>query len=165
MKNNRSTCPLVNILDILGDRWSFVVIRDIFNGKKSFREFLSSPEKISTSVLTSRLQLMERAGIVQHVLSKKDKKVKHYYLTDKGIDLFPVLYEMVYWSKRNFDLSFPDLSIKWFNKYENFPSDTVVKENKDPLGRYYANYEIVPIDDNYPKYITTNKEKFSYIIK
>ena len=39
------------------------------------------------------------------------------------------------------------------------------KENKDPLGRYYANYEIVPIDDNYPKYITTNKEKFSYIIK
>ena len=131
MKNNRSTCPLVNILDILGDRWSFVVIRDIFNGKKSFREFLSSPEKISTSVLTSRLQLMERAGIVQHVLSKKDKKVKHYYLTDKGIDLFPVLYEMVYWSKRNFDLSFPDLSIKWFNKYENFPSDTVVKENKE----------------------------------
>ena len=131
MKNNRSTCPLVNILDILGDRWSFVVIRDIFNGKKSFREFLSSPEKISTSVLTSRLQLMERAGIVQHVLSKKDKKVKHYYLTDKGIDLFPVLYEMVYWSKRNFDLSFPDLSIKWFNKYDNFQSDTVVKENKE----------------------------------
>ena len=131
MKNNRSTCPLVNILDILGDRWSFVVIRDIFNGKKSFREFLSSPEKISTSVLTSRLQLMERAGIVQHVLSKKDKKVKHYYLTDKGIDLFPVLYEMVYWSKRNFDLSFPDLSIKWFNKYDNFPSDTVVEENKE----------------------------------
>ena len=42
---------------------------------------------------------------------------------------------------------------------------SVVKENKDPLGRYYANYEIVPIDDNYPKYITTNKEKFSYIIK
>ena len=131
MKNNRSTCPLVNILDILGDRWSLVVIRDIFNGKKSFREFLSSPEKISTSVLTSRLQLMERAGIAQHVLSKKDKKVKHYYLTDKGIDLFPVLYEMVYWSKRNFDLAFPDLSIKWFNKYDNFPSDTVVKENKE----------------------------------
>ena len=131
MKNNRSTCPLVNILDILGDRWSFVVIRDIFNGKKSFREFLSSQEKISTSVLTSRLQLMERAGIVQHVLSKKDKKVKHYYLTDKGIDLFPVLYEMVYWSKRNFDLAFPDLSIKWFNKYDNFPSDTVVEENKE----------------------------------
>ena len=74
---------------------------------------------------------MERAGIVQHVLSKKDKKVKHYYLTDKGIDLFPVLYEMVYWSKRNFDLSFPDLSIKWFNKYDNFQSDTVVKENKE----------------------------------
>ena len=131
MKNNRSTCPLVNILDILGDRWSLVVIRDIFNGKKSFREFLSSPEKISTSVLTSRLQLMELAGIIQHVLSKKDKKVKHYYLTDKGIDLFPVLYEMVYWSKRNFDLAFPDLSIKWFNKYDNFPSDTVVEENKE----------------------------------
>lgn len=131
MKNNRSNCPLVNILDILGDKWSLVVIRDIFQGKKSFADFLNSPEKISTSVLTSRLKLMERAGIAQHVLSKKDKKVKFYYLTDLGIDLFPILYEMVYWSKRNFDKSFHELSVKWFNQYDNFPTDEVVRENQD----------------------------------
>ena len=122
---------MVNILDLLGDRWSLVVIRDIFSGKKSFADFLNSPEKISTSVLTSRLKLMERAGITQHVLSKKDKKVKFYYLTDLGIDLFPIIYEMVHWSKRNFDKSFHDLAIKWFDRYNNLPADKVVKENQE----------------------------------
>jgi DNA-binding HxlR family transcriptional regulator len=81
---------LVNVLDILGDKWSLVVVRDIFNGKKSFGDFLTSPEKISTSVLTTRLQLLERTGIAQHILPKSDKKVKLYFLTDRGIDLFPI---------------------------------------------------------------------------
>jgi len=121
---------LVNALDILGDKWSLVVVRDIFNGKKSFGEFLESPEKISTSVLTNRLQLLERAGITQHILSTKDKKVKWYYLTDRGIDLFPILYEMIYWSKRNLDEEFHPLSKEWFKKYESWTPEQTVIENK-----------------------------------
>jgi len=101
MNKNRSSCPLVNILDIIGDKWSLVIIRDIFVAKKSYGEFLSSPENISTSVLASRLQLLEKAGLIKHRLSISDKKVKLYYLTDKGIDLYPILYEMFNWSKRN----------------------------------------------------------------
>ncbi|MEC7124476.1 MAG: helix-turn-helix domain-containing protein, partial [Bacteroidota bacterium] len=89
MKNNRSSCPLVNILDILGDKWSLIIVRDIFYGKKSYGEFLASPENISTSVLASRLQLLERADLIKHRLSLSDKKVKFYYLTDRGIDLYP----------------------------------------------------------------------------
>ena len=130
MKTNRSSCPLVNTLDILGDKWSLVVVRDIFNGKKSFGEFLESPEKISTSVLTNRLQLLERAGITQHILSTKDKKVKWYYLTDRGIDLFPILYEMIYWSKRNVDQEFHPLSKEWFKKYESWTPEQTIIENK-----------------------------------
>ena len=130
MKTNRSSCPLVNTLDILGDKWSLVVVRDIFNGKKSFGEFLESPEKISTSVLTNRLQLLERAGITQHILSTKDKKVKWYYLTDRGIDLFPILYEMIYWSKRNLDQEFHPLSKEWFKKYESWTPEQTIIENK-----------------------------------
>ena len=73
----------------------------MFNGKKTFGDFLSSPEKISTSVLTSRLELLKSYQIIDSVPDLKDQKVKKYYLTDKGIDLFPVMYEMFYWSMRN----------------------------------------------------------------
>ena len=131
MKNNRSSCPLVNILDILGDKWSLVVVRDIFNGKKAFGEFLESPEKISTSVLTSRLQLLERSGIAQHILSKSDKKVKFYFLTDRGIDLFPILYEMVYWSKRNLDREFHPFSKEWFKRHENHTAEEIILEKQN----------------------------------
>ena len=131
MKNNRSSCPLVNILDILGDKWSLVVVRDIFNGKKAFGEFLESPEKISTSVLTSRLQLLERAGIAQHILSKSDKKVKFYFLTDRGIDLFPILYEMVYWSKRNLDREFHPFSKDWFKRHETHTAEEIILEKQN----------------------------------
>ncbi len=131
MKNNRSSCPLVNILDILGDKWSLVVVRDIFNGKKAFGEFLESPEKISTSVLTSRLQLLERAGIAQHILSKSDKKVKFYFLTDRGIDLFPILYEMVYWSKRNLDREFHPIAKEWFKRHENHSQEEIILEKQN----------------------------------
>jgi len=75
----------------------------MFNGKKTFGDFLGSPERISTSVLTSRLELLKSYQIIDSVPDLKDQKVKRYYLTDKGIDLFPVMYEMFYWSMRNFN--------------------------------------------------------------
>ena len=75
----------------------------MFNGKKTFGDFLGSPERISTSVLTSRLELLKSYEIIDSVPDLKDQKVKKYYLTDKGIDLFPLMYEMFYWSMRNFN--------------------------------------------------------------
>ena len=90
-------------MDVLGDKWSIIIVRDMFNGKKTFGDFLGSPERISTSVLTSRLELLKSYLIIDSVPGLKDQKVKRYYLTDKGIDLFPVMYEMFYWSMRNFN--------------------------------------------------------------
>ena len=130
MKNNRSSCPLVNILDILGDKWSLIIVRDIFHGKKSYGEFLASPENISTSVLASRLQLLERAGLIKHRLSLSDKKVKFYYLTDRGIDLYPILYEMSYWSKRNLDKEFFPIAEQWFKRYKSINSIEAIKDNQ-----------------------------------
>ena len=127
---NRSDCPLVNILDILGDKWSLVIVRDIFVGKKSYSEFLTSPENISTSVLASRLQLLERAGLIKHRLSVSDKKVKFYYLTDRGIDLYPILYEMSYWSKRNLDKEFFPIAEQWFKRYKSINSIEAIKDNQ-----------------------------------
>ena len=130
MKNNRSSCPLVNILDILGDKWSLIIVRDIFHGKKSYGEFLASPENISTSVLASRLQLLERADLIKHRLSLSDKKVKFYYLTDRGIDLYPILYEMSYWSKRNLDKEFFPIEEQWFKRYKSINSIEAIKDNQ-----------------------------------
>ncbi|MEC8402832.1 MAG: helix-turn-helix domain-containing protein [Bacteroidota bacterium] len=130
MKNNRSSCPLVNILDILGDKWSLIIVRDIFHGKKSYGEFLASPENISTSVLASRLQLLERADLIKHRLSLSDKKVKFYYLTDRGIDLYPILYEMSYWSKRNLDKEFFPIAEQWFKRYKSINSIDAIKDNQ-----------------------------------
>ena len=90
-------------MDVLGDKWSIIIVRDMFNGKKTFGDFLGSPERISTSVLTSRLELLKSYEIIDSVPDLKDQKVKRYYLTDKGIDLFPLMYEMFYWSMRNFN--------------------------------------------------------------
>lgn len=130
MKNNRSSCPLVNILDILGDKWSLIIVRDIFHGKKSYGEFLASPENISTSVLASRLKLLERADLIKHRLSLSDKKVKFYYLTDRGIDLYPILYEMSYWSKRNLDKEFFPIAEQWFKRYKSINSIEAIKDNQ-----------------------------------
>ena len=130
MKNNRSSCPLVNILDILGDKWSLIIVRDIFHGKKSYGEFLASPENISTSVLASRLQLLEKADLIKHRLSLSDKKVKFYYLTDRGIDLYPILYEMSYWSKRNLDKEFFPIAEQWFKRYKFTNSIEAIKDNQ-----------------------------------
>ena len=130
MKNNRSSCPLVNILDILGDKWSLIIVRDIFHGKKSYGEFLASPENISTSVLASRLRLLERADLIKHRLSLSDKKVKFYYLTDRGIDLYPILYEMSYWSKRNLDKEFFPIAEQWFKRYKSINSIEAIKDNQ-----------------------------------
>ena len=87
----------------MGDKWSIIIVRDIFNGKKTFGDFLGSPERISTTVLTSRLEFLKLHQIIDSVPDLRDQKVKRYYLTDKGIDLFPVMYEMFYWSMRNFN--------------------------------------------------------------
>jgi DNA-binding HxlR family transcriptional regulator len=130
MKDNRSSCPLVNILDIIGDKWSLVIVRDIFAGKKSYGEFLASPENISTSVLASRLQLLEVAGLIKHLLSISDKKVKLYYLTDKGIDLYPILYEMFNWSKRNLDKEFFPAAEQWFKRYKSINSIEAIMDNQ-----------------------------------
>ena len=102
----------------------------MFLGKKTFGDFLSSPERISTSVLTSRLDLLKSHQIIDSVLDFKDKKMKVYYLTDKGIDLFPVMYEMFYWGMRNFNTGIvlrPE-GIVNFMGVKGMSSDQVINE-------------------------------------
>ena len=91
---------------------------------------MESPEKISTSVLANRLKLMENKGIAKHILSIEDKKVKWYYLTDRGIDLYPLLYEMVYWSESNFD-TVQQISKDWFKRDQTFTTEKTITFNQN----------------------------------
>jgi DNA-binding HxlR family transcriptional regulator len=97
----RSRCPISTALDIFGDRWTLLVIRDLlFNGKSTYGEFLDSEEKIATNILADRLALLEVAGIILKEKHPASKAKVLYRLTQKGIDLIPVLVEIISWSER-----------------------------------------------------------------
>lgn len=99
MEYFRSNCPINLALEVFGDKWSLVIIRDImFEGKRNFREFLRSEEKIASNILADRLAMLEKEGIISKT-SDPDHKQKYIYrLTSKGIDLLPVMIEIGAWS-------------------------------------------------------------------
>jgi len=98
-KERRSDCPISYVLDIFGDRWTFLVIRDLLlKGKKTYGEFVTSDEKIATNILASRLVLLEEEGIISKEKDPTKGSRILYILTQKGIDLLPVLIEMMKWS-------------------------------------------------------------------
>ena len=103
----RSNCPVAITLDLVGDRWTLVVLRDLLVGKTRFSQFLESPERIATNVLTDRLALMERSGLVEKTLYQARPKRYEYRLTVKGEALLPVLQDMARWANRFVPCSFP----------------------------------------------------------
>ena len=96
----RSACPLSCSLEVIGDRWTMLVLRDLLIGKKRFGEFLESPEKISTNILSDRLGRMEETGLVESRLYSRRPKRFEYTLTDKGKGLLPVMQELCRWGNR-----------------------------------------------------------------
>jgi DNA-binding HxlR family transcriptional regulator len=101
----RSDCPLSCSLDIWGDKWSLLIIRDMmFLNKNTYGDFLKSDEGIATNILASRLQGLEESKIIEK-LDHPGSKVKILYrLTQKGIDLLPILVEMYLWSDKYFTI-------------------------------------------------------------
>jgi DNA-binding HxlR family transcriptional regulator len=98
----RSHCAVNYGVEIFGDRWSLLIIRDIvFAGKKTYGQFLKSEERIATNVLASRLALLEEQGILSRAPSPDDKRKDFYTLTEKGLDLIPVMLNIVLWSARH----------------------------------------------------------------
>lgn len=99
----RSECVICNVLELFGDKWTFLVIRDLFTfNKHEFKEFLNSPEHIATNVLTDRLKKLLATGIVREIPHPENRSRKLYYLTEKGKDLFPILAEMAKWGAKHF---------------------------------------------------------------
>ena len=98
----RSPCPIAGALDILGDAWTLLVLRDLlFYDKHRFAEFLDSPEKISTNILAERLKRLENGGLIERRRYQDRPPRDEYYLTARGHDLLPVLRELTKWGKQH----------------------------------------------------------------
>ena len=97
----RSGCPVSVSLELLGDRWSLLIVRDLMvRGYRTFKEFRDSGEGIATNVLSDRLKRLAAAGIVTAETSERDGRRVDYRLTEKGIDLAPVVLELLIWAAR-----------------------------------------------------------------
>jgi DNA-binding HxlR family transcriptional regulator len=96
----RSPCPIAIALDILGDKWTLIVLRDLFMGKRPYGAFLESPEKIPTNILAERLKRLVAEGLVERRPYQSRPVRYEYSLTDKGMRLLPVLQELCRWSNR-----------------------------------------------------------------
>lgn len=101
MEKNRSDCPISCSLDVFGDKWSLLIIRDIMlRGKVSYSEFLASEEKIATNILVSRLHTLESEKILVKEVSPANKSKFVYSLTPKGADLLPIIVELMDWGAK-----------------------------------------------------------------
>jgi DNA-binding HxlR family transcriptional regulator len=102
----RSSCPISSSLDIWGDKWSLLIIRDLMFSKQStYGDFLKSEEKIATNILANRLQMLEENGLIAKLDHPESKAKVLYKLTQKGIDLFPVMVEMNLWAEKYLELT------------------------------------------------------------
>ena len=99
-------CACKVSLDIFGDRWSLIIVRDLFRGKNTYSQFLNeSAERIASNVLSDRLKKLVEFEIINYRVNPLDRKIKEYYLTDRGVDLYNIIYELQCWTIDNVDFN------------------------------------------------------------
>ncbi len=102
IKKFRSSCLIASALDLIGDKWSLLLIRDmLLHKKKTYKELVASEEGIATNLLSTRLKLLESLEVITKRKLPTNKKENIYLLTDKGMDLAPIILEIVVWSDKH----------------------------------------------------------------
>ena len=113
-------CPVVFTVDILGDNWSLVILRDLLlNGKSHFREFRASDEGIASNILSKRLEDMVAEGLITKEIDPANKSAAIYRPTQKALDLLPMLFELIKWGVKynpEVDTSDPGLQMLFTNQ-------------------------------------------------
>ena len=98
----RCDCPVTSALDVIGDKWTLVVVKlMLLEQKKTFKEFSESDESIAPSILSNRLKMLEKMGFIVKEKLPDNQKTNHYFLTEKGLSLTPVVIELALWSHNN----------------------------------------------------------------
>lgn len=94
----RSSCPVSTSLDVLGDKWTLLILRDmLFAGKSTYGQFLQSAEKVATNILADRLAVLEAQGILTKAVAADKKSKFTYRLTEKGVAIVPIIVELILW--------------------------------------------------------------------
>jgi len=105
---HRSGCPVNISLEVFGDRWSLLIVRDLMvRGFRTFKQFEEAGEGIATNMLSDRLKKLQDSGIIIAEVDEEDRRIVNYRLTEKGIDLAPVLLELLIWGARHEDTGAP----------------------------------------------------------
>jgi len=124
-------CACKVSLDYLGDKWILVIIRDLFRKRFTFSQFMyDSDEKIATNILTDRLKKLRSQHIIDFRLNDKNKKIKEYYLTDRGVELYDIIYQLQYWTLQNVNFTFSENTKKWKKLSEELPREKVIEQYK-----------------------------------
>ncbi|MEM0966248.1 MAG: helix-turn-helix domain-containing protein [Verrucomicrobiota bacterium] len=111
-KNRRSGCPVACTLDILGDKWTLLIVRDLLHGATQFDELRNAPERIARNILSHRLRRLTELGMVKREPDIDDKRRFNYLLTERGESLRPIVQNIANWGLQNIDdtETFPDAS-------------------------------------------------------
>ena len=127
MNNNfRCNCPITSALDVVGDKWTLVIIKQmLLEGKKTFKDFTESDEAIASNILSSRLKMLEEFKMISKEKLPDNKKTNIYLLTEKGLGLTPTIVELTLWSEEN--IREHHSSLKSDNRIE------MVKKNKEEI--------------------------------
>lgn len=114
-KPRRSRCPIAASLDLLGDRWTLLVLRDmVFRGHRHFQQFAASPEGIATNTLAERLDRLEQAGVIRKERDPEDGRRNRYVLTEEGLDAIPLLIDLIVWgAKLDPGIDYPERRLAW----------------------------------------------------
>ena len=129
----RCNCPVTSALDIVGDKWTLVVIKlMLLEQKKTFKEFSESDESIAPSILSNRLKTLEKIGFIVKQKLPDNQKTNHYFLTEKGLSLTPLIIELALWSHHNIKpvenqdiVNFKDKNELYLAIIERYKSKTV----------------------------------------
>jgi len=125
VSKRRSDCPLNATLEVFGDRWSLLIVRDLlFKGRTAYKDFLAGGEGIATNVLADRLRHLAVEGVIEKGRDPVDARRLVYRLTTKGLALAPVLVEMIVWGARHYQTAAPPATIREMTDHrERFLAD------------------------------------------
>lgn len=126
------TCACKVSLDYLGDKWILIIIRDLFRKKYTFSQFFDNPdEKIASSVLADRLKKLKSIGAIDFKYLNHNYKVKNYYLTDRGIQLYDVIFALQLWTVNNVDFNYSVNTAKWKTDVNQQSHSTYISNFKE----------------------------------
>ena len=128
----RCDCPITSALDVVGDKWTLVLVKQmLLEGKRTFKDFAESEEAIATNILSSRLKMLEEFRVIQKRKLPGNQKTNIYTLTDKGLGLTPLIVELVLWSDGN---------LREFHPKITPTSEPIVEDKEGAIRLFIDNY-------------------------